>query len=318
VTEADDGTTMRTVRSPFGIEVERREAHLAALPGKRYHDWFESLKRATTVLNGNTSELERHLTRFVGTPRFVSELPDDFADEATRLLHNYLAALATLRDIQRSIHHKLWPVPDEEDPDRTKWEVKVWDPKRKQLYGDDPIAFLVKLRDYSLHYAIPIVTMATNLRSTAGPGGPTETRNTVAVDRKDLLNWDGWNPGARQYITTHDGDKIELFPLVALYSTRVRKFCEWFWKQIEDEGRLEYSEFLAKHNEYCHWRNVEGTWGQFGLAGRWVQFCKVAEARLERAKFGTSGWRIITLDENGEWVVGERETDWPPLPPGPR
>jgi hypothetical protein len=49
-----------------------------------------------------------------------------------------------------------------------------------------------------------------------------------------------------------------------------------------------------------------------------VQFRKVAEARREPAKFGTGGWRVITLDEYGGWVVGDREAGWPPLPKGPR
>jgi hypothetical protein len=316
VTEADEcGTTIKT---PFGKEVDRREAHLDALPGKLYHEWFESLNRASKVFSGNTSELEKHLNKFVGTPMFVKELPDDFGDQAARLLHNYLAALATLRDTQRTIHHKLWPDPDDKDPNRTKWEVKVWDPKRKELYGDDSIAFLVKLRDYSLHYAIPIVTMGTSFRSTGGPGGPMQFKNTVAIQRPELFKWDGWTAGARQYITTHDGDDIELFPLVALYSTRVREFYAWFWKQVEDEVRLELSEYLCKHNEYCLWRHVEHTWANFGMEGRRVQFRKAAEARLERAKFPTSGWRLFRLDENGEWVVGERDADWPPLPKGPR
>jgi hypothetical protein len=316
VSENDSNET--TYQSQFGIEVERREAHLAALPGSVYREWFESLNRASKVFSGNSSELEKHLTKFVGTPTFVSELSDDFGDESARLLHNYLAALATLRDTQRSIHHKLSPEPDDNDPNRTRWEVTVWDPKRKQLYGDDPIAFLVKLRDYSLHYTIPVVTMATSFESTGGPGGPMQFNNTVAVHRPELLKWNRWTTEAKRYIDTHDGDNIELLPLVALYSTRVREFFGWFWKQVEDHSGAEYREYLAKYREYWHWRTVEDTWVHFGPDGTRVQFRKVAEARRERAKFGTSGWRVITLDEYGEWVVGGREAEWPPLPKGPR
>jgi hypothetical protein len=160
--------------------------------------------------------------------------------------------------------------------------------------------------------------MGTSFQSTGGQAGLMQFKNTVAVQRPELLKWDGWTAGARQYIATHDGDDIELFPLVALYSTRVRKFYAWFWKQVEDEVRLELSEYLAKHNEYCLWRHVDRMSANFGMEGRRVQFRRVAEARLDRAKFPTSGWRLYRLDENGEWVVGERDTDWPPLPKGPR
>ena len=178
--------------------------------------------------------------------------------------------------------------------------------------------FLVDLRNYSLHYSIPLVTTATKFQSTGGPGGPMALNNTVAVDRTELLKWDSWKSAASQYITTHDGDNIELLPLVAMYSTRVHQFFGWFWKQVEDKGGVGLAEYIAKYREYWHWRIVEGTWVQFGPEGRGVQFRKVAEARRERAAFGTSGWRIVTLDENGEWLVGEREPGWPPLPSGPR
>jgi hypothetical protein len=59
MTEADDGgTTIRTVRTRFGIEVDRQEAHLAALPGQPHQDWLDSLDRAAKVFSGNSAELE--------------------------------------------------------------------------------------------------------------------------------------------------------------------------------------------------------------------------------------------------------------------
>lgn len=316
------------IQSEFGKEVDRRESHLAALPGKVYHEWFTSLARATDVFNRNTQDLDNHFKQFVGEQVFVTELEDEFDAEAARLLLNYLAALTTLRDAQRVVHHKLWPEREEEDrtcptcgqpqPKRTKWEVEVWDPKREELLGDERIAFLAKLRDYSLHYAIPVVTTATNFESIGGAGGKMEWKNTVAVDRAELLKWDRWGARARGFITGHDGDNIELLPLVVLYSTGVREFHKWFLEQVEDPIRLKLSEYRDKHDEYWAWRNVEGTWGQFGGAGKSVQYREVAKARLQRAACKTSGWRVIAQDENGEWSVGPREAAWPPLPSGPR
>ncbi len=115
---------------------------------------------------------------------------------------------------------------------------------------------------------------------------------------------------------------------MATYSTRVREFFAWFWEQVLDADRIEVGEsndtrvriqiheYYGKKAEYEHWRKVEGTWGHFGPDGRSVQRPRLAAVRLDRAEHGTSGWRMITLDDNGEWVVGE--SDWPPLPPGPR
>ncbi|MGH3525313.1 MAG: hypothetical protein ACRDU4_21430, partial [Mycobacterium sp.] len=113
---------------------------------------------------------------------FVSELPDDFADEAARLLHNYLAALSSLRDVMRGIHRKVWPerfAPDDPAEKRTKREVEVWTPKVEELFGDPRVVFLVNLRNYSLHHAIPVVSMATNFQSLVGSGGPMAMNNTT-------------------------------------------------------------------------------------------------------------------------------------------
>jgi hypothetical protein len=70
--------------------------------------------------------------------------------------------------------------------------------------------------------------------------------------------------------------------------------------------------------EFGHYLEVEHAVTQYGPDGPTVLKPRLAEARLRRAAFGTSGWRLITLDEAGEWVVGERDPDWPPLPAGPR
>lgn len=311
----EEGGT-KTYYSPFGREVRAREAHLAALPGKVYGQWFESLNRASEVFSGNSVELVRHLSKFVGTTVHARQLPDGFDVEANRLLHNYLAALATLRDVQRMVHRKLWPdrcAPDNPDDNRTKWEVAIWTPQVAKRFGDDAIRFSVDLRNFSLHYSIPPVTLTTRWHGSGRE--PLRWTNEVALDRDGLLKYGGWSGAARRYIATHEGD-VEFLPVVSTYSKRVRDFFGWFWYEVESAVRIEVGEYYGKRAEYLHWRNVEGTWGHYGPDGRGVVRPKLAAVRLERAANGTSGWRIIKLDEYGEWVVGE--SDWPPLPTGPR
>ena len=314
-----DGAETTSYQTPFGRMMDSRNAHLDALPGKVYRDWFEQLNRASGVFAGNSVELEKHFTQFVGSQIFVSELPDDFGTEAARLLHNYLAALATLRDVMRGIHRRVWPerhAPRTDDK-RTKWEVEVWTPKIDELLSDEPTTFLVDLRNYSLHYAIPVTSMTTNW-SGGGQGGTTAVWNTITVDRAELLKWDGWRSKGRRYIASHTSDNVDVMTPIATYSTRVREFFGWFWQQIEDSDRINILEYRYKTMEFGLYLQLDAMVAQFGPDGRSVLRPRLAAARLERAKFGTSGWRIIVLDENGEWVVGERDAGWPPLPPGPR
>lgn len=316
---ANDETTGWT--TPFGEQMDQRNAHLDALPGRLYRDWFEALNRASRVYGGNAAELDKHVQQFVGSPMFVSELPDTFGFEAARLLHNYLAALASLRDVQRVIHRRVWPelnAPDSDDKRTTKWEVEVWTPKINELFGDEPTVFLVDLRNYSMHYAIPVMSMSTNFQSVGGPGGPTAMSNTVSVNRIELLKWDGWRSKGKSHITSAPGESIDIVTPIATYSTRVREFYGWFWEQITNSARLEIAEYYSKSMEFGHYLEVEGTVSQFGPDGRKVLRPRLAEARLRRAAFGTSGWRLIAPDANGEWVVGERDPGWPPLAAGPR
>lgn len=251
---------------------------------------------------------------------FVSELPEEFGIEAARLLHNYLAGMTTFRDVQRGIHRRVWPEPyaPGTDDKRTKWEVEIWTPKINEFFGDGPTVFLVDLRNYSVHYAIPIMSMATSLQSVGGAGGPMAMSNTVTVNREELLKWNGWKSKSRKYITSAPSDRIDIVTPIAVYSTRVPKFFEWYWSQIEDSARADILEYRYKSMEWGHYLEVESTLTQFGPDGRNVVRRRLAESRLRRAEFGTSGWRLITLDRNGEWTVGERDPDWPPLPSGPR
>jgi hypothetical protein len=310
--------------SDFATEMPRRRAHLDGLPGKIYYEWGESLNRAAKLFSKNSEELRDHLMQFVGKPIFVTELSEGYDAEAARLLINYLAALAGLRDAQRVVHHRLWPDPDEgenracetcgrRDPKRTKWEVEVWDAKRQELLGDGRIVFLTKLRDYSLHYNIPLMTVASSFESVGGPGGPMVGKNAVGIGRDELLKWDGWNKRARDFINGHDGDTIELMPLVAFFSERVREFIQWFFEQIDGAVGRETREFVDKHNDLKRYYDVHEASAQYRAVRSAENHRKRVEARLERAENKTGGWRTIAVDGNGESVVGE--SDWPPLPP---
>ncbi len=298
------------------MEVDRRESHLSALPGKIYSEYLDSINRASKVFSRNGGELESHLRPFLGTPTHVDELPEGFGDEVNRLLHNYLAALASLRDVQRMVHRKLWPAryaPESNQDLRTVWEVEVWEPKREASFGEDSVKFLVDLRNFSLHYAIPLSTIGTKI-SWQGIG-PVVQENSVRLKRSELLKWSSWKASSRRYIESHDGD-IEFLPAIADYSTRVRGFYQWFWDQVIDQVRIPLDEYQSKTNEYMQWRRVEATLGQFGPDGRAVYRPRLAAARLERAKHGTKGWRVFSPGADGNWIAGA--SDWDPLPEGPR
>ena len=272
----------------------------------------------------STEDFLAHLTKFVGTSVYAMDLPSGFDFEAGRLLLNYLAAIAALRDAQRAVHHRLWPDPEKTDrvcetcgrheSTRTKWEVEVWDPKRDELLGDHRVAFLNKLRDYVVHYGTPRMTVTSHLYAESSDSATMMT-NAVGISREELLKWRGWNSRARTFIAEHDEEAIELMPLVQFYSERVREFALWFVGQIEGKVGLATREYVAKLNDFQTWYGVHEAFAQYRVARSRHYHRRRVDARLARAAVEKHGWRNITSDAAGECVVGE--TDWPP-PPDPR
>ncbi|OBJ70701.1 hypothetical protein A5643_10010 [Mycobacterium sp. 1274756.6] len=139
--------------------------------------------------------------------------------------------------------------------------------------------FPIDLRNYSMHYAIPQLSMSTNWGSITGqPGGLSAIRNTVAVDPDVLLNWDGWRSKGRGFVESHQCGSIDIVEVILLYSTRVREFFGWFWKQIEGSNRIEILEYRYKAMERGHYLGVESIVTQFGPDGRSALRPRLAEA----------------------------------------
>jgi hypothetical protein len=187
------------------------------------------------------------------------------------------------------VHHKLWPqrhAPDNKSDTRTVWEVIVLEPKRDQVFGTDAIKFLVDLRNFSVHYAIPPVRLGTRLHWEGS--GPMAQENSVLLGRGGLLKWSGWKGASRRHIEVHEGD-IEFLPAIADYSTRVGEFFGWFWEQLtaEENVRVDLDEYHGKTSEYRLWRRVESTFSHFGPDGPRVYRPRLAAARRDRAVFGT-------------------------------
>lgn len=202
-------------RMNWAEEREKRLRHLDGLPGKLHHERFEVLNRASRLFSSNGVELSNHIGRFVGTTEYSSNLPDEFEHEAVRFFHNYIASVATLRDMQRTTHRKLWPerIPEEDRRDefdrRTVWEVEVYEAKVAELFGDDDIKFLFDLRNCALHHTVPMMAIGTRVSWEAGHYY--EHANTVELKRSELDKFSSWGGPAKRFLRTQEKD-VEFLP----------------------------------------------------------------------------------------------------------
>ncbi|MFT4396363.1 hypothetical protein ACLTEW_15670 [Gordonia lacunae] len=207
----------RSWQANWAVEREERLAHLARLPGKEHHERLEAMNRVSRLFSTNGTELSDHIGTFVGTGRHVNELPDEFEHEAVRFLHNYIASVATLRDVQRSTHRMIWPerLPEDRRRDksdrRTIWEVSTYEPKVTELFGDDDIKFLFDLRNFTVHYSAPLMSIGTTWKHR--PPAPVAWINTVELKRSELDKFSNWGGPAKRFLATQDKD-VEFLPLI--------------------------------------------------------------------------------------------------------
>lgn len=304
----------------WSVEKSDREERLDRLPGKQHHERFETLNRASELFSGNLLEFKNHLGKFLDTDVQASELPKWYESETIRLFHNYLASVATLKDMQRATHKVVWPerLPPEERSDpkdqRTVWEAAVYGDKTKEVFGDDDLQFLFDLRNCTLHRTVPLMVIGTTWKH--HPPEPVMQRNSVMLKRSELAKFNRWNGPAKRFLKTQDGD-VDFLPLVEKHSQRAREFFGWFWQQVKDAVRLDVDEYLDKQTELALWLREETVtpdfgdgWGDGPIPGSLRR--KRAEAHAHRSAHGTAGWRQVEVGSDGTVVVGE--TDWPPLP----
>ncbi|OXR46705.1 hypothetical protein B7C42_01681 [Nocardia cerradoensis] len=302
----------------MSVEQERREALLSQLPGKEHYDRFDGLNRASQVFSGNGQELSGLLRHFIGTDLHVERLPDGYDVEVMRRFHNYVASVATLRDVQRATHRKLWPdrvSPDDSQNQKTVWEVEIYSPKAEEVFGSDSIKFLFDLRNFTVHYSIPPLTLGTTIRWEGG--GPVVQENKVELKRAELLKYRKWGSAAKRYLKSHEGD-IDFLSILEEYSTAAREFYEWFWCQVESKVRGDVDEFLAKSNELGLWlteHNARPDWSVEGEPVRGSLRRNRARTRAARAEHGTRGWnRYLMIDEHGVASVAPSGDTWDPFP----
>jgi hypothetical protein len=194
-----------------------REALLASDERRLVVD-FRRVANTYGVFLGNESELRLLLARtsemdvalelwtIQNRPAFEA-----FLGEVDRLLHNYLAAVGSLRDQTRRLWNKY--LPDDE----------AYAERVGATFAESGFCLFVQnLRNYTLHSNLPI---------TQGHLSWERGRNVtsaVRLSRPDLLKWPRWPPLARRYLAELPEDGIDLAELVGAYTNTVTQFNNWF------------------------------------------------------------------------------------------
>ncbi len=212
-------------REQIAARITQLREEIVSSEGGKLRAELAAVARMYRLLNANEREMREHFHRYK-EPQALLELWDAryrerfdaFLDETDRLLHNYLAAAASLADHTR----RLWKKYPPQDPElNAEYENRVND-----TFRDSPLARFIKgLRNMSLHRKLPVIQGQMSVT-----GGTMPRMNAVTVLHKDdLLSWEGWTNRAKAYLA-QAGDSIDVEEAIAEYTRSVHVCNDWFGK----------------------------------------------------------------------------------------
>jgi hypothetical protein len=226
-----------------GDQVDRWRAlrrQIASSPGALAHARMHSIVIGCGILDRNASELLDFLEA-LDSPEALGvwdfEHPERLEaamDEATRLLHNFVASVTSLIDHTRNLMSEYV----EEDALRCSYQARV-----KETFTTGLPPFMKDLRNYTLHYRLP----ASSARMSFGVDHPADRLNvSILLHRDDLLSWKRWTAPARAYLRQAP-PHLDLTELVREYLRTVASLYDWLIPELNRKhaGEIEATNALV-------------------------------------------------------------------------
>ena len=200
-------------KSKPSILHERIQKH----PGKRILGALNEYGTSKDILAGNIWQL-RQLIILLEDPNDPAKVLglenrqklQSLFHEVIRLLHNFLASVATLVDHQRNLMKEDFVTENHRDE---------YERHKKTTFGEDPLArFLKDFRNYITHRGIPQTVLTEKI-------GPELNTLALSIDLEKLQDWDGWKPPSRRFMQ-ESGPKVRLGVLLNDYELKAKAFHE--------------------------------------------------------------------------------------------
>lgn len=192
------------------------------------HFEIEAFGRSITgVFWPNYLELKALLDQASSDLRLAIELSQNVHEDSVRVsfvgavsqrLHNYLASTMSLVDHARRLMR------DQPETFNTMWSARV---ARLQTHGEVP--FMMSLRVYAQHRALPPVSHYFSM--TSAPSTGSNWTCEIELGTAELLKWDGWKADARAFLMAQ-GDAVNLRTVTATHSALVYEANVWLHDEL--------------------------------------------------------------------------------------
>jgi hypothetical protein len=155
--------------------------------------------------------------------------------EVNRRFHNFLAAAKTLIDHTRVFMSDHY--------DKTDLHARYLERVERDFAEDELCRFMQDLRNYTLHYELPISTM--NFQYSRDGG----IKTGVYIINKELQKWKNWSRLGAAYLQKQ---QKEISPLSTVndYSEKIEPFHSWLDTTIHLYHSDDMAEFIALQEEF--------------------------------------------------------------------
>jgi hypothetical protein len=165
--------------------------------------------------------------------------------ELHRLLDNYLSSIYSL--IEHSIQFcKVLKCPELDHAYREK---------KDELLNWDCAKFVRDLRTFSQHIGLPLLVGQIH-------SSPTEFRQTILLQKDELLKWQKWSNSSKKYIASKK--EVQLTAILKEYQGLLNDFYYWFYGktcQIYEKQLKELSFVEEELNKFNPTSNAQGNRG---------------------------------------------------------
>lgn len=147
----------------------------------------------------------------------------DILVEMARLLHNFIASAKSLVEYTRKIINERYRDADFYE----QYQTEV----RKRFVNNHLSGFIEELRNYVLHYSLPLSSINTSmiLGSEDDPGS---VRVSFRLKKVDLLSWDGWTAKKGRGFLNNINDEIDIECLADDYYKQTVAIQVWTCSEI--------------------------------------------------------------------------------------